>query len=96
MQQVKRVNNFNGNTGSFKIENNVNHSASEKEHSPTFGTEFNNNEEGFSGAMVPFGNQGNGGREAMEIEQESMQKAIKKTKSYDSLVTLGRREDSSD
>jgi hypothetical protein len=46
--------------------------------------------------MVSFGNQGNGGREAMEIEHESMQKAIKKTKSYDSLVTLGRREDSTD
>ncbi len=96
MQQVKRVNNFNGNSGSFRIENHANHEPSEKEQSPTFGTELNNNEEGFSGAMVPYGNQGNNGREAMEIEQESMQRAIKKTKSYDSLVTLGRREDSSD
>jgi hypothetical protein len=96
VQQVKRVNNFNGNSGSFKIENHAGHSPSEKEHSPTFGTEFNNNDEGFGGAMVPFGNQRNGGREAMEIEHESMQKAIKKTKSYDSLVTLGRREDSTD
>jgi hypothetical protein len=93
VQQVKRGNNFNGNSGSFKIENHASHSPSEKEHSPTFGTEFNNNDEGFGGAMVPFGN---GGREAMEIEHESMQKAIKKTKSYDSLVTLGRREDSTD
>ena len=73
-----------------------NHSPSEKEHSPTFGAEFNNNDEGFNGAIVPFGSYTNGGREAMEIEHESMQKAIKKTKSYDSLVTLGRREDSTD
>jgi hypothetical protein len=96
VQQLKRVNNFNGNSGSFKIGNYGNHSPSEKEHSPTFGAEFNNNDEGFNGAIVPFGSYTNGGREAMEIEQENMQQTIKKTKSCDSLVTLGRREDSTD
>lgn len=97
VNQLKRVNNFNGNSGSFKVDNRGNHSSSDKEHSPTFGSEFNN-DQNFSGAIVSFGGQNNGGREKMEIEYEESQQAqgVKKTNSHDSLVTLGRREGSTE
>ena len=95
VQQLKRLNNFNGNSGSFKIDNHGNNSNSEKELSPTFGTEFSN-ENRSNGAIVSFGNQMRGEREKMELEHEDVQQTIKKNKSYDSLVTLGRRDDSSE
>jgi hypothetical protein len=95
VQQLKRINNFNGSSSSFKVDNHGNNLNSEKEHSPTFGGEFND-DQNFNGAIVPFKGQNNIGREQMDIEEENTQQspAFKRTKSYDSLVTLGRKSDS--
>jgi hypothetical protein len=73
VQKLKRENNFSGNSGSFKIENHASrHSPSEKENSPTFGT--GSNEEGFSGGIVPFGNQANGQKEAIRLKRRCFYK----------------------
>ena len=97
VHQLKRVNNFNGSSSSFKVDDHGNNSNSEKEHSPTFGGEFKN-DQNFNGAVVPFRGQNNGGREQMDIEEGDGQQmqGFKRTKSSGSLVTLGRKSDSNE